>query len=106
MKNVLDFKKKEPRSLDHDAVTRVVSELSAIMGKSYTDSESNCQDYYDLFLGAYMTFDWDCGVMLRVDSESDDPVLIMVSDAWRRNPLNQIKFKRITKLRSVSIKLV
>ena len=53
-----------------------------------------------------MTFDWACGVMLRIDSESDDPILIMVSDAWRRNPLNQIKFKKITKLQSVSIKLV
>ena len=59
MKNVLNFKKKQPRSLGHDAVTRVVSELSAIMGKSYTDSESNCQDYYDLFLGAYMPCDRD-----------------------------------------------
>ena len=39
MNNVLNFKQKQPRSLDHDAVTRVVSELSAIMGKSYTDGE-------------------------------------------------------------------
>ncbi len=106
MKNVLNFKKKQPRSMDHDTVMRVISELSAIIGKSYTDGESNCQDYYDLFLGAYMTFDWACGVMLRIDSESDDPILIMVSDVWRRNPLNQVKFKKITNLLSVSIQLV
>ena len=106
MKNVLNFKKKEPRSLDHDAVTRVISELSAIMGKPYTKEKSNCEDYYDLLIGVYMTFDWACGVMLRIDSESDDPVLIMVSDAWRRNPLNQVKFKKITNLLSVSIQLV
>ena len=106
MKNVLNFKKKEPRSLDHDAVTRVVSELSAIMGKSYTESKSNCEDYYDLFLGIYMVFDWECGVMLVIDTESEHPILITISDVWRRNPLNQIKFKKITKLRSVSIKLL
>jgi len=105
MNNVLNFKKKQPRSLDHDAITRVISELSAIMGKSYTESKSNCEDYYDLFLGVYMVFDWG-SVMLRIDSESDDPILIMVSDAWRRNPLNQVKFKKITNLLSVSIQLV
>jgi len=105
MNNVLNFKKKQPRSLDHDAITRVISELSAIMGKSYTESKSNCEDYYDLFLGVYMVFDWG-SVMLRIDSESDDPILIIVSDAWRRNPLNQVKFKKITNLLSVSIQLV
>ena len=105
MKNVLNFKKKEPRSLDHDAVTRVISELSAIMGKPYTKEKSNCEDYYDLLIGVYMVFDWG-SVMLRIDSESEHPILITVSDVWRRNPLNQIKFKKITKLRSVSINLL
>ena len=52
-----------------------------------------------------MVFDWG-SVMLRIDSESEHPILITVSDVWRRNPLNQIKFKKITKLRSVSIDLL
>jgi len=100
MKNVLNFKKKEPRSLDHDAVTRVISELSAIMGKPYTKQKSN-----DLLMGVYMVFDWG-SVMLRIDSKSEHPILITVSDAWRRNPLNQIKFKKITNLLSASIQLI
>ena len=100
MKNGLNFKKKEPRSLDHYAVTRVISELSAIMGKPYTNNRIE-----ELLIGVYMVFDWG-SVMLRIDSESEHPILITVSDVWRRNPLNQIKFKKITKLRSVSIDLL